>query len=144
MEPTALRTRGPLRVNSRLAAEKRPRLELNHSDESSRPDLVLESLAEFDTILVRTRNSNYRFLLLDPGTGRALAEGGKSLEEPREVLVSGSTLPRCRFKFGSIAIGYMLEMWIDEQVIRTSPIQSVSLERHDPAESIEAISAAVQ
>jgi hypothetical protein len=84
------------------------------------------------------------FLLLDPKTGRALAEGGEYLEEPREVLLSGSTLPHGPFKFGSIAVGYGLEMWIDEKILRTSPIQSVRLEHHTPTESIESISAAVQ
>lgn len=127
-----------------LVADKGKRAEMTEKIESLAPDVVLEALDEFDTILVRTLNSDYRLLLLDPKTGRALAEGGEYLVEPREVLLSGSTLPGRPFKFGTIANGYGLEMWIDEQVIKTSPIQSVSFEHHAPMESVEAISAAIQ
>src|SRR6478752_681170 len=42
----------------------------------SEVDFVLETLKPFDTILVGTRNSDYRILLLDPRTGRALVDGG--------------------------------------------------------------------
>ena len=42
-------------------------------------ELLLDSLNPFDTILVRTFNSDYRILLLDPKTGRALVEGGNYL-----------------------------------------------------------------
>jgi RNA polymerase-binding transcription factor DksA len=36
---------------------------------SSQSELILEKLQPFDTILVRTLNSDYRILLLDPKTG---------------------------------------------------------------------------
>jgi hypothetical protein len=42
-------------------------------------DILLENLNPFDTILLHTNNSEYRILLLDPGTGRALVEGGEYL-----------------------------------------------------------------
>src|SRR5689334_6464126 len=52
-------------------------------EKSSTIGVMLESLNAFDTILLRTHNSEYRILLLDPKTGRALVEGGSYLLEPR-------------------------------------------------------------
>ena len=46
---------------------------MNSSDSN---DVLLESLNPYDTILLRTHN-DYRLLLLDPKTGRALVEGGE-------------------------------------------------------------------
>jgi hypothetical protein len=103
----------------------------------------LNSLRQFDTILVHTMNSDYRILLLDPTRGRALIEGGNWLTEPREGSVTGSQLHGSIFKPGSIAIGHHLEMWVDEKIINTSPVQSIHVDHHDAAESIEAIRAAV-
>jgi len=106
-------------------------------------EVPLETLQPFDTILVRTLNSDYRILLLDPKTGRALIEGGKYLTEPREGSVAGSKLNDSIFTLGSIVISHHLEIWIGERNICTSPVQSISIEHHNSAESIEAISAAI-
>ncbi len=106
-------------------------------------EVPLETLQPFDTILVHTVNTDYRILLLDPKTGRALVEGGQYLTEPREGSVTGSKLHDSTFKLGSVAVGYQLEMWVDERILSTSPVQSISVEHHNGAESIEAITAAI-
>ena len=111
--------------------------------DSSTVELPLNSLHEFDTIFVRTMNSDYRILLLDPNTGRALVEGGAFLTEPSEGFVAGSKLNGTHFKPGSIAVGCRLEMWSDHTIISTSLIQSIAVEHGDAPESVEAISAAV-
>jgi len=113
-------------------------------NQSSQADFNLETLQPFDTILVGTRNSDYRILLLDPRTGRALVDGGQYLNEPRESILSGSSLHGFPYKPGAIAVGYRLEMWIGEKAISTSPVRSVSIEHHDAAESMQSITAAVQ
>ena len=102
----------------------------------------LESLAPFDTILVRTLNSDYRILLLDPKSGRALVEGGPYPTEPRAASVTGSQLLGSRFKTGQIVIGSHMEMWIDGKIVSTSRIQSINV-GHSEAQSIEPITAAV-
>jgi hypothetical protein len=104
-------------------------------------DVLLESLNPFDTILLRTHNSDYRILLLDPKTGRALVEGGDYLIEPSEALVRGSAVPGSEFKSGSICVGCRLEMWVDERVFITSPVKSVHVNHSGAAESIQEISA---
>jgi len=99
--------------------------ELGGSD--SRSEIIIENLNSFDTILVRTHNSDYRILLLDPKTGRALVEGGSYLLEPSDGLIKGSALPGSAFNAGAICVGGRLEMWVNEKVLLTSPIKSVEV-----------------
>jgi RNA polymerase-binding transcription factor DksA len=116
---------------------------ISHTSEVDAADSVdLTNLTPFDTILVRTVNNEYRILLLDPKSGRALVEGGRYLVEPREAAVTGSQLLGSRFRTGQIAVGCHLEMWIDEKIVSTSRIQSISV-AHSEAHSIERITASV-
>jgi len=111
--------------------------------EESNDNVALENLNPFDTILLRTYNSDYRILLLDPKTGRALVEGGDYLVEPHEVLLRGSAIAGSEFIGGSLCVGSRLEMWVDEQVLITSAIKSVHVKRNSGSESVEEISAAL-
>lgn len=106
-------------------------------------DIMLESLEPFDTILLRTHNSEYRILLLDPRMGRALVEGGDYIIEPTEALVRGSAVVGDTFKGGTISLGCRLEMWVGERAFLTSPIKTVSVKRNGNPESVQDISAAL-
>ena len=106
-------------------------------------DLLIDTLKPFDTILLQTHNSEYRILLLDPTTGRALVEGGDYLVEPSEALVRGSAVPGHVFKAGVISIGSRLELWANEQALLTSLIKSVHVTHNAEAESVSNISAAL-
>ena len=106
-------------------------------------DVILESLEPFDTILLRTHNSDYRILLLDPKTGRALVEGGDYIVEPTEALVRGSAVEGDAFKGGTISIGCRLEMWVDQRAFLTSPVKTVCVKRNGDPESAQDISAAL-
>jgi hypothetical protein len=106
-------------------------------------DVVLERLEPFDTILLRTHNSDYRILLLDPATGRALVEGGDYIVEPTEALVRGSAVAGDTFKGGTISVGSRLEMWVDERAFLTSPVKTVWVKHNGDAESVQDISAAL-
>jgi hypothetical protein len=103
---------------------------------SATAELVVESLQPFDTILARTQNSDYRILLLDPKTGRALVEGGQLVVEPKEAFLCGSRLHGSIFKPGALAIGHRLEMWVGEMILSTSSIQSISVSSHDAVDSM--------
>lgn len=113
------------------------------SEEAKVDDVAVETLQPFDTILLRTYNNDYRILLLDPTSGRALVEGGEYLVEPREALLRGSAIPGSEFKAGTICVGSRLEIWVDERVLLTSTIRSVHVKHNSGAESAEAISAAL-
>ena len=93
--------------------------------------------------MLHTHNSDYRILLLDPRTGRALVEGGNYLLEPNEALLKGSAIAGDALKPGAICVGHRLEMWVGERVFLTSPIKTVHLKHNNAAESVQDISAAL-
>jgi RNA polymerase-binding transcription factor DksA len=113
------------------------------ANEKNSDDVSLESLNPFDTILLRTYNSDYRILLLDPKTGRALVEGGDYLIEPNEALLRGSAIPGSEFKNGWVCVGSRLEIWVNERVLLTSTIKSVHVKQNSAAETVQDISAAL-
>jgi Prokaryotic dksA/traR C4-type zinc finger len=115
-----------------------------HSSETSPiPEVVLEKLNRFDTVLLRTQNSEYRMLVLEPKIGRVLVEGGSYLLEPCEGLVKGSAPPGLALNEGTICIGGCLEMWVNEKSFITSPVKSVEVKHNAGAESVESISLAL-
>ncbi|HKU74047.1 MAG TPA: TraR/DksA C4-type zinc finger protein [Pyrinomonadaceae bacterium] len=113
------------------------------SEVSETDELLIEDLNPFDTIFLRTHNSDYRILLLDPKTGRALVEGGHYLLEPNEALLQGSAVAGDALKPGTICAGCRLEMWVGERVFLTSPVKTVRVKHNDAAESLQDISTAL-
>lgn len=103
-------------------------------ERTSLPGVALDTLPPFDTIWVRTLNSDYRIFLLDPKSGRVQVEGGRQFVEPVEAVVNGSTFGSSTFKVGWIGIGLRIEFWTNGIIIRTSPVQSVRVEHTTPAE----------
>lgn len=94
--------------------------------------IELATLATFDTILVRTVNSEYRIFMLDPETGQALLEGGK-FTEPIEVMILGSSFGGSILRTGWVGIGVRIEALAQERYIRTSPVQSLWVEHETSA-----------
>ena len=125
-------------LNCSTATPPRPPREMNSSG-----DVIIQTLQPFDTILLRTYNSDYRILLLDPKTGRALVEGGDYIVEPTEALVCGSAVAEDEYKPGTISTGCRVEILVDERVLLTSPVKTVSVKHNGDAESVRDISAAL-
>ena len=100
--------------------------------------VALDALAPFDTIWIRTLNTDYRLLLLDPKSGRALVEGGHYFVEPMEALVNGSTFGGSTLKSGWIGVGMRIEMWVNDKLVSTSPVWSVRVEHNTSAEHASA------
>ena len=101
----------------------------------------LSTLAPFDTIAVRTVNSDYRIFLLDPETGRALLEGGGQITEPVEVIVIGSSFGGSSLRTGWIGVGLRMEACANDKYMRTSPVQSLSVEHQTSPELASSIAA---
>jgi hypothetical protein len=99
----------------------------------------LKTLAPFDTICVRTRNSNYRIFLLEPTKGWALVEGGRRFVEPVEATVSGSTFGGSMLKMGWIGMGLRMEIYSNGKRILTSPVQSFRVEPQTSAELVSSM-----
>jgi hypothetical protein len=89
--------------------------------------IKLSTLNPFDTILVRTVNSEYRVFMLDPKTGSVLLEGGK-ITEPVEATVLGSSFGGSVLRNGWIGVGLRIEALAKEKYLRTSPVQAVCVE----------------
>jgi len=98
---------------------------------SSLDGVILRALAPFDTVCVRTLNTNYYIFILDPENGKALVQGGRYFEEPSEATISGSTFGGCMLKMGWLGIGFRIEFYLGGQRIITSPVQSLRIERGD-------------
>jgi hypothetical protein len=113
------------------------------SSNSAMCDVDLNSLQPFDTILLRTRNSDYRMLLLDPNAGRALVEGGQYLTEPNQAFIKGSSISETAFKSAWICIGGRLELWVGDRAFITSPVISVHVIHNAVTESVQSISEAL-
>ena len=108
---------------------------------TSPTDIFIESLEPFDTVLLKTHNSDYRIMLLDPRTGRALVEGGDFIAEPTEALVRGSAVVGEEFKTGVMSVGSRLEMWVEDRALLTSVVKSLHVKHNGDAESVQNISA---
>ena len=104
--------------------------------------LAISTCQPFDVIHVETNHSSYRFLLIDPSTGRSLVEGGKFFSEPTEATIIGSSTRNAAFRSGWIGIGFRLEMWAADQLVSTSAVLSVSVEHSMPTAVGSDVSAA--
>ena len=93
--------------------------------------VTLMTLNACDVIHVRTRNSDYEIFLLDPKSGRALAQGGEYFPEPMEATVSGSTFGGCMLKVGWLGVGLRMEIYANGRRTVTTPVQSLCVERVD-------------
>jgi hypothetical protein len=91
-------------------------------------DVTLGTLEACDTVIARTRNSDYEIFLLDPKSGRALVRGGKYFTEPVEATVNGSTLGGCMLKTGWLSVGLRMEICVNGMRTVTSPIESLRVE----------------
>jgi RNA polymerase-binding transcription factor DksA len=91
-------------------------------------EIRIETLAPFDTICVRTHNSDYRIFFLDPKRGRALIEGGLYFVEPMEAKISGSTSRDSGIRNGVVGVGLRIEMWVNGKIVSTSPVESIRVE----------------
>jgi len=97
--------------------------------------LDLRKLSVRDVIRLRTLNSEYRMVLLDPPTRRVSVQGGSFFTEPTEAVVEGSSCSGALLKAGWIGIGLQLELVYSPAVGRTqniitSPVEMFSLENN--------------
>jgi hypothetical protein len=95
--------------------------------------LVVTSLDAGVTIVVRTRHSSYRLVVLDGARHLVLAEGGV-FHEPTVVHLSGATFGGSTLKLGWILVGLRVEFGLGSRRITTSPVESVTIESHAPLE----------
>lgn len=107
---------------------KRLSSERSAAESRENPGVVIETLVPFDTIRVCTLNSEYRIVLIDPRTGKAIVQGGSHFVEPVDAIVNGSVGADGIPKIGWIGVACRLEMMINNGIVSTSPVQSVEVD----------------
>ena len=91
------------------------------------PGVAIDSLEPGTTLIVHTRNSQYRFVILfDPQF--VLVKGGAMFPEATIVRLDGATAGGSALKMGWILVGLRMEMWLGPVRITSSPVRSVSIE----------------
>jgi hypothetical protein len=89
--------------------------------------IALDSLEPGTTLVVNTRNSQYRFVtLFDPCL--VLVKGGAMFPDATIVRLDGATAGGSALKIGLILVGFQMEMWLGPVRIRSSRVRSVSIE----------------
>jgi hypothetical protein len=93
----------------------------------------LHRLAVNDAIHVRTENSEYRIVVLDPSDLRVQVHGGSFFARPTEATIRGATVGGAMLKIGWISVGLQVEIVYSPahnqmQRVVTSPVKKLSLE----------------
>jgi hypothetical protein len=88
----------------------------------------VRALAAETIVSVRTRNSSYRLVIVEPETQRVLVSGGNWFPEPTDARVVGATHGGSMLKPGWIGVGLRLELRHMNQPITTSPVDAVTIE----------------
>jgi hypothetical protein len=92
------------------------------------------SIAELDPItplVVRTENSLYRIVVLEPRGRRILVQGGVYFPESTQAELEGSSLGGSLLKQGWIGPGLRMEISTDGRRIVTSRVRSMEIDGND-------------
>ena len=90
-------------------------------------------LAELDaltTLIVRTLNSLYRVVVLEPPRPRILIQGGHFFPEFTEAHLAGASFGGSMLKLSWLGCGLRMEVCSEGQRIITSPVQSIKVQRN--------------
>ena len=88
----------------------------------------IRELAAGAIVIVRTCNSCYRLVLVEPETQRVLVSGGKRFRQPTEARLVGATNGGSMLKPGWIGIGLRLELRHMNEPVTTSRVDAVTIE----------------
>ena len=93
--------------------------------------VAINALEPGTTLIVHTRNSQYRLvILLNPS--EVLVKGGAMFPDATVVRLDGATAGGSSLKVGSILVGFQMEMWLASTRVRSSPVRSIWIERVPP------------
>jgi hypothetical protein len=89
----------------------------------------VRELAAGAVVVVHTRNSCYRLVMVEPERQRVRVSGGDWFHEPTEVQLVGATGGGSMLKPGWIGVGLRVELRHMNQIITTSRVNAVGVER---------------
>ena len=88
----------------------------------------IESLEAGDALTIRTSNSLYRLVMLNPSARKVLIRGGRYLQEPTGACLLGSAIGR-KIQVGRIVEGRGLGFSVGRRVFITSPVEHFEREK---------------
>jgi hypothetical protein len=96
-----------------------------------RDGVLVDRLLAHDRLTVRTYNSLYEFIVTDPHSAEVLVRGGTFFPEFTSVHVAGCSLGGSFLKVRGIYVGFRIEIVTEEQMILTSPVETLSVQHGD-------------
>jgi hypothetical protein len=100
---------------------------------SDRRGLAITGLEPGVTLVVKTRYSSYRIVILD-GAQRVVAVDGGIFPETTVVTLSGATFGGSALKVGWIVEGLRLEFCDGTRLITSSPVEAIEIESPSPVD----------
>jgi hypothetical protein len=94
--------------------------------------IAIDALEVGTTLVVRTRRSEYRLIVLDGPPHTLLVQGGLLLTEPTEACLQGSSAGGSYVKTGWIGVGLCVEILAGGKRIVTSRVQDITIESVPP------------
>ena len=85
----------------------------NWSKREWRDGVQVESLADLDSLCVRTENSTYEIMILSGHTGEVMVQGGRFFPRRTRFILQGSSLGGSFLKLRGIYIGFNLEFQVE-------------------------------
>ena len=88
----------------------------------------LGELEALTTVLVKTLNTLYRIVVLEPPRSTILIQGGEFFPELTEARLAGASMGGSMLKLSWFGCGLRMEVCADGQRIVTSPVQSIEVQ----------------
>jgi hypothetical protein len=114
---------------SALASVRVParRLLSSWSDHDWRGGVRVDEMATLERLIVKTANSTYDIILVDPERAGVLIRGGAFFPVYTPARLAGSSLGGSFLKLRSVHVGFRLELGTDRGFIITSPVRDVAV-----------------
>jgi hypothetical protein len=103
------------------------RLLSSWSDHDWRGGIRVDELSTLERLIVKTANSTYEIVLVDPERAGVLIRGGAFFPVYTPARLAGSSLGGSFLKLRSVHVGFRLELGTDRGFILTSPVRGVTV-----------------
>lgn len=97
--------------------------------------IAIQALARGTTLIVQTRNSLYRLIMMMGVRHGVLVQGGSLFREATPAHLQGASAGGCLVKTGWIGVGLRVELWVGSDRILTSTVRSIAIENVPPRDS---------
>jgi len=94
--------------------------------------IAIQPLAPGTTLIVQTRNSQYRLIVLDGERPGVLVQGGALFPEATVAHLQGASAGGSLVRTGWIEVGFRMELLVGPRRIVTSPVRAVAIENLPP------------